>query len=158
VNKKLVLFDINNDICFNFQKISRKLTRYYDNNLRSKSIRCGQLFLLIAFSDKELSKKRLSDVADHLSMDRTTLSVNLRTLRRRGFVEDAAVKDMRVRTYVLTDSGKSILNDCAKIIFGLSGKLGQAGKVLDPPGEYVVMKDFFEGLLSNEILNTKNQR
>jgi DNA-binding MarR family transcriptional regulator len=52
----------------------------------------------------------MSSLAEHLAMDRTTTTANLRPLERRGLVEVRRdEQDARVRRIVLTDAGRALL-------------------------------------------------
>ena len=49
-------------------------------------------------------------LAEHLAMDRTTTTANLKPLERRGLVEIRRdEQDARVRRIVLTDAGRAVL-------------------------------------------------
>lgn len=53
----------------------------------------------------------MTALSDALSMDRTTLTRNLRPLERRGLVRVAEGEDRRVRMVTLTTQGRAALAD-----------------------------------------------
>jgi DNA-binding MarR family transcriptional regulator len=50
---------------------------------------------------------RISDLANKLGMDRTTLTRNLSVLERQGFIEISQGKDHRTRIVAATQKGRS---------------------------------------------------
>lgn len=89
--------------CFNLRKTSRAVTQYYDLKLAPAGIRATQLGILAVLTHRGSSK--LSDLADALVMDRTTLTRNLRPLERRGFIQLDAGDDRRTRRVSITPAG-----------------------------------------------------
>ena len=93
-------------LCFRARRVSRVITRMYDDALRPLGIQATQLTLLNAvamFGEDGASMARLADV---LAMDQTTLSRNLRPLVQGELVRMAGIaRDRRVRVAHLTAAG-----------------------------------------------------
>ena len=122
--------------CFRsaFCRVERILTRHYDSYLRQCGLQTSQLGILFYVSFcKKLPQQ---EIAQQLSMDKATLSRNLRLLIRDGLIEAQPGEDRRVRYISLTAAGKKKVKQATplweKAQSALNEKLG---------------KDF-EGLLS----------
>jgi DNA-binding MarR family transcriptional regulator len=68
-----------------FRQMSRAVTAHYDAQLRPAGLRATQLNLLMAIESEAATT--ITDLAEILAMDRTTLTRNLRLVRDRGLVE-----------------------------------------------------------------------
>ena len=94
-------------LCFRARRVSRALTRLYDEALRPLGIQATQLTLMSAvalFGDDGAPMSRLADV---LALDVTTLSRNLRPLEKEGLVAvERSSTDRRVRLVRLTPEGE----------------------------------------------------
>jgi DNA-binding MarR family transcriptional regulator len=94
-------------LCFRARRVSRALTRMYDEALRPLGIHATQLTLLNAitmFGEGGAVMSRLSGI---LAMDGTTLSRNLRPLEKAGLVQITRLPaDRRVRVAALTPEGQ----------------------------------------------------
>ena len=93
-------------LCFRARRVSRALTRLYDEALRPLGIQATQLTLMnavVMFGDGGAPMSRLADV---LALDVTTLSRNLRPLVKDGLVGvERSPADRRVRVVHLTPEG-----------------------------------------------------
>jgi len=69
-------------LCFRARRVSRALTRLYDDALRPLGIQATQLTLLNAIALSGRDGGTMGAVADFLTMDPTTLSRNVRSSRR----------------------------------------------------------------------------
>jgi len=69
----------------NFRQMARAVTAQYDAQLRPAGLRATQLNLLMAIESEAATT--VTDLAEILAMDRTTLTRNLKLLRDRGLVE-----------------------------------------------------------------------
>lgn len=92
------------DCCFNLRKATRAVTQFYDRHLESADIRATQFTLLLTLSTS--SGKTLTEMAEGLVMDRTTLTRNLKPLEKAGFITTLKLPDRRTKGYVLTDKGR----------------------------------------------------
>ncbi len=93
-------------LCFRARRVSRALTRMYDEALRPLGIQATQLTLLnaVAMCGDRATMGRLADV---LAMDQTTLSRNLKPLEKAGLVRVGRhPADGRVRVARLTRDGE----------------------------------------------------
>lgn len=93
--------------CFNLRKITRSVTQYFDRHLDPSGIRATQFTLLIALSST--NAKTLTEIAEGLVMDRTTLTRNLKPLEKLGFISTVQTVDKRSKAYILTEKGREVL-------------------------------------------------
>lgn len=68
-----------------FRQMARAVTAHYDAQLRPTGLRATQLNLLMAIESEAATT--VTDLAEILAMERTTLTRNLKLLRNRGLVE-----------------------------------------------------------------------
>ena len=90
--------------CFNMRKASRVVTQYFDSVLRPSGLKATQFTLLAAIS--VTGPAPMSRLADHLILDRTTMTRNLKLLVRQGFVRIGPGPDRRERMVMLTAKGR----------------------------------------------------
>lgn len=95
--------------CANLRKATRVVTQAYDTALAPTGLRTTQFSLLAALSRRP--DLPLTQLAEALVMDRTTLTRNLKPLVGQGLIRIDQEKDARVRRINLTEDGKSALND-----------------------------------------------
>ena len=93
--------------CGNLRKAVRAVTQFYDAALRPSGLRASQLGLLA--TSKAMGTISMSRLADHMVMDRTTLTRNLRPLEKQRLVEIGPGKDRREREITVTRQGEEIL-------------------------------------------------
>jgi DNA-binding MarR family transcriptional regulator len=91
--------------CFRLRHASRIVTRAFDEALRPVGLRSGQFSILAALS--AVDEPSISDLAEGLGMDRTTLSRNLQPLEREGLIALTPETAARARTVRLTAAGRS---------------------------------------------------
>jgi DNA-binding MarR family transcriptional regulator len=90
--------------CQNLRRVTRVVTRIYDQELRKAGLEITQFGLLTALvATGEANQKRLSA---GFAMDSTTLTRTLGPLRRQGWVRVRHGKDRRERLFSLTQAGK----------------------------------------------------
>jgi DNA-binding MarR family transcriptional regulator len=90
--------------CQNLRRVTRVVTRIYDQELRKAGLEITQFGLLTALAaTEEANQKQLSA---GFAMDSTTLTRTLGLLRRRGWVRVRRGKDRRERLFRLTQAGK----------------------------------------------------
>jgi DNA-binding MarR family transcriptional regulator len=98
-------------LCFRARRVSRALTRLYDDALRPLGLQATQLTLLNAVAMMG-ERGTLTRVADVLAMDQTTLSRNLRPLEKAGLVAiEPLPGDRRCRVARLTPAGERAVED-----------------------------------------------
>ena len=93
--------------CFNLRKITRAITQFYDRYLEGANIRATQFTLLVELSNS--SGKTLTEMAEGLVMDRTTLTRNLKPLSKLGLIVTVPLSDKRSKGYTLTERGHEVL-------------------------------------------------
>jgi len=94
--------------CFGLRKVTRAVTQFYDRLLEPADIRATQFTLLIALSSA--AGKTLTELAEDLVMDRTTLTRNLKPLEKAGYITIVRLADRRSKGYTLTDKGREAIN------------------------------------------------
>lgn len=90
--------------CTNLRRGALWATEYYDRMLAPSGLSVPQYYLLINLSRME--KANLSQWAERVWLDRTTMVRNVKTLENKGLVTPA---EGRGKTFTLTDTGKSTL-------------------------------------------------
>ena len=91
--------------CGELRKAARAITLLYDDAFKSSGLLSTQFGVLQIICD--IDSIRISDLADKLGMDRTTLTRNLSVLERQGFIEISQGKDHRTRIVTATQKGRS---------------------------------------------------
>jgi DNA-binding MarR family transcriptional regulator len=90
--------------CQNLRRLTRIVTRMYDQELRKARLEITQFALLTALATaREVNQKRL---CAGFAMDSTTLTRTLRLLLKQGWVGVKRGKDRRERLFSLTGAGK----------------------------------------------------
>ena len=90
--------------CQNLRRVTRIVTRIYDQELRKAGLEITQFGLLTALATTgQANQGRLSA---GFAMDSTTLTRTLAVLRKRGWVQVKPGKDRRERLFSLTQAGK----------------------------------------------------
>ncbi|NOT12598.1 MAG: winged helix-turn-helix transcriptional regulator [Methylococcaceae bacterium] len=92
---------------FNLRKATRAVTQLYDEMLRPAGIRVTQYSLLVVL--KIVGPVLVTDLAEKIVMDRTTLSRNLELMEKQGLVNVVPGEDRRTRCVTITESGSAVL-------------------------------------------------
>lgn len=99
-------------LCFRARRVSRAITRMYDEALRPAGIQATQLTVLNAIAMCGRKGAPMSRLADILAMDVTTLSRGVRPLEKDGLVRtDRSREDRRVRVVRLTEGGQRMIEE-----------------------------------------------
>jgi DNA-binding MarR family transcriptional regulator len=93
--------------CFNLRKSARAVTQFYDRILKPSGLRGTQFTLLAAIAMNE--SMNISNLAQALVMERTTLTRNLRPLERQGLIKISRGEDQRSREVTLATEGSQRL-------------------------------------------------
>jgi DNA-binding MarR family transcriptional regulator len=93
----------------NLKKAARAVSHIVDETVRHTGLRYGQFGMLVAVANR--GTVTVSELADALIMDITTLSRNVRLLERDGFVTISSGRDRRVREIELTLLGAQKINE-----------------------------------------------
>ena len=95
--------------CQNLRRLTRVVTRIYDQELRKAGLEITQFGLLTALAiTGEANQKRLSA---GFAMDSTTLTRTLGLLRKQGWVQVKRGKDKRERLLSLTRAGQRQMDE-----------------------------------------------
>ena len=111
-NRKMVSPETARDVanaclCLHVQRAARALARHFDEVFRPLELTSGQYSLLMSLNRPAPT---MSNTADFLAMDRTTLTAALKPLERRGLVRIAPdADDRRVKRLRLTPVGNAVL-------------------------------------------------
>ncbi|MFZ5780616.1 MAG: MarR family winged helix-turn-helix transcriptional regulator [Pseudomonadota bacterium] len=101
-------------LCLAAQSAARALARLFDDALRPVGLTSGQFSLLMSLNQPEAPS--VGAVAGLLAMDRTTLTANLKPLKRSGLVKISVdPTDRRSRRLGLTRAGRSVLKAAVPI-------------------------------------------
>jgi DNA-binding MarR family transcriptional regulator len=93
--------------CLNARKAARLLSQLYDAALRPVGVRSTQLPLLATIALR--GSLTVTELAEAVVIDRTTLTRSLLLLEQRGWVRSTAGEDLRMREINLTPSGREVL-------------------------------------------------
>ena len=97
-------------LCFRARRVSRAITRMYDEALRPLGIQATQLTLLNAVAMAGEGGAAMGRLAAILAMDGTTLSRNLRPLEKAGLLRIGRLpEDGRVRVAMLAPQGQRVV-------------------------------------------------
>lgn len=92
-------------ICFNLRRASRAVSQAYDGFLQPSGLKTTQFSLLghlIAHGPLSMTQ-----LAERLGMDRTTLTRNLKPLEREGLVRIGPGDDRRTRSIAASEAGRA---------------------------------------------------
>lgn len=93
--------------CANLRGAARAVTRLYDDILRPSGLQATQFSLLVTIA--LAGPTPITQLAERLVMDRTTLTRNLKPLEKQGLLQVASGEDQRQRLVSLTESGQQAL-------------------------------------------------
>lgn len=94
--------------CFNVRRASRAVTEYYDGVMAPSGVKATQFTMLGAVA--LMGPASVTRLAEHLALDRTTLTRNLKVLAQEGLVSISAGEDRRERVVRLTDEGQAAID------------------------------------------------
>jgi DNA-binding MarR family transcriptional regulator len=93
--------------CATLRETSRTITRRYDEVLKPSGLLATQYIVLVAIQKEQPAA--ISQLAEVMAMDRTTLTRNLKPLEKSGLVVTGRGDDQRTHVVSLTLKGKSAL-------------------------------------------------
>jgi DNA-binding MarR family transcriptional regulator len=96
--------------CTAVRRTARSMTRAYDDAIRPSGLRVTQFSLLVA-AEPCGGALKLSEIADILGLERTTVTRDLRPLEKRGLVTVESGQDRRARIVRVTDAGRRTMTD-----------------------------------------------
>jgi DNA-binding MarR family transcriptional regulator len=101
-------------LCLHVQRAARALARRFDEALRPLALTQGQFSLLMSLNRPQ--PPGIGEVSVLLAMDRTTVTANVKPLKRRGLVRIRVnPDDRRNRRLELTPAGRALLTAAAPI-------------------------------------------
>jgi DNA-binding MarR family transcriptional regulator len=95
--------------CQNLRRLTRVVTRIYDQELRKTGLEITQFGLLTALAATGEANQKLLSAG--FAMDSTTLTRTLGLLRKQGWVQVERGKDRRERLFRLTRAGRRQMAD-----------------------------------------------
>jgi DNA-binding MarR family transcriptional regulator len=114
-------------VCGNLRMAARLVTQRYDDALRPAGLRIMQFTLLARLHAAD--RVTMTELAEQASLDRTTLTRNLKPLIERDFVHVAAGTDQRERLVTVTQLGREALREALPLWeqaqTSMTGGLGQ---------------------------------
>ena len=93
--------------CFNLRKASRMMAQVYDHYLQPSGLTNTQFSLLVVASKH--NPISITELADQLAMERTTLTRNLQLVKRAGLVQVRAGRNARTKDVQVTANGRKAL-------------------------------------------------
>jgi len=114
------------DECFglNLKRAARTVGRRYDEALRPIDLNNGQFATLAVIAAFQPVSMHI--LAEHMSMDRTTLTAALKPLERRTLVSVRADDlDRRARSISLTDGGMKLLREAIPLWKKVQGRISR---------------------------------
>ena len=98
----------------NLHQTARAVSRIYAEEMRPSGVKRSQ-FAILGYLFR-LGKVQLTELADELYMERTTLTRNLKPLEKQGLVIiEKSSSDARAREVSLTDDGKTRFREATKL-------------------------------------------
>ena len=94
--------------CYRLRQTARLVSRTYDRFLAPADISIGQFGMLSTLAAME--GKSISELADVLQMERTTLTRNLSPLKKLRYITIAEGQDKRAKSLRLTKAGDKALS------------------------------------------------
>jgi DNA-binding MarR family transcriptional regulator len=110
-------------ICINLRQASQTITQFYDTALEPSGLKITQFSVLKAA--RYLEPVSISDLAEYLGLDRTTLGRNLRILEREKLVALGPGQDHRERAVHVTEQGQVAYRMAYPLWKQAQGKLTQ---------------------------------
>ncbi len=109
--------------CANLRKAARIVTQAYDVALQPSGLKATQFILLANLVEQ--GDMPLTQLAEALVMDRTTLTRNLKPLLRKGLVRIEQEEDLRVRKVSLTGDGLRSVEEARPLWEEIQARIGK---------------------------------
>ena len=103
-----MLDDFGNCACMNLRRTARLIGQFYDQRLQPGGLRNTQFSLLVML--RALQPLSVTELANTLGMDRSTLTRNVKVLKKNGLIYERNSEDARVRLLAVTDQGSSTID------------------------------------------------
>lgn len=101
------MLDVRACACANIRRADRLITQFYEQALAPSGLHITQFTLLSSIAG--LKVVTISQLADWLKMDRTTLTRELKLLTQQGLARVEEGADRRTRQVILTATGQEAL-------------------------------------------------
>jgi len=95
--------------CANLRHATRMVTQLYDRMLAPSGLK-GTQYSLLRFVE-QLEPVNMTELAKHMSLDRTTLVRNVKPLEAQGLIASASGSDLRTHELRLTERGREVLEE-----------------------------------------------
>ncbi|MDB4936924.1 MAG: Transcriptional regulator, MarR family [Labilithrix sp.] len=95
--------------CYNLRRASRAVTQVFDSFFEDVGLKATQFTVLAALLYESEGRPTVSDLANALVLDQSSLSRNLAVLERQGLIRLVAGEDKRERIVTLTRAGRVAL-------------------------------------------------
>lgn len=96
-----------NCLTFNLQRASRNLVRGLEEAAKATGVTAPQFTTLSLIGG--FGELTVSQIADRMGTDRTTLTRNLAVMARKGWIVEAEAEDKRLSVWRLSDEGRETL-------------------------------------------------
>lgn len=96
--------------CTRVRRAARVLTSLYDEALATADLNIAQFALLRAVG--RMDAPNLSELAEEMALDRSTLGRNVQVLQRMGLLEVSEGDDMRARRITMTTKANRLVESC----------------------------------------------
>jgi DNA-binding MarR family transcriptional regulator len=94
-------------VAVRLRMLNRVITNIYDDALRSLDLKVSQMNILVAAA--KMGTARPIEVCEHLHLDVSTLSRNVKPLQAHGWLEVVSEEDARAQPFRLTPQGKRLI-------------------------------------------------
>lgn len=95
--------------CANLRRATRMVTQLYDRMLAPSGLK-GTQYSLLRYVE-HLGPVNMTELAKHMSLDRTTLVRNVKPLEAQGLIASATGSDLRTHELRLTERGREVLEE-----------------------------------------------
>lgn len=103
--------------CINLRRASNTITKIYDTAFAKIGLSGNQFYLLVSLGENESAS--VTDLANYVGLERSTLVRTLKPLIEAGYVQDLAGQGQRNRILHLTESGAEKVAEGSVIWEGL---------------------------------------
>jgi DNA-binding MarR family transcriptional regulator len=93
--------------CFQFRKISRVITQYYNKCLAPSGIKAMQFSIMVHLPEN--TETKLDEMSNYFGRDKGALSHNIKVLRKSGYIDVLRKEKNRGNFYKLTDKGSKVI-------------------------------------------------
>lgn len=92
--------------CFYLRRAARLVTRQYAETMKSAGLKSGQFSILATLSHK--GTQSITELAERMGLERTSLSRNLRPLEKEGLINISEEQEKRRRFVAITKQGAAV--------------------------------------------------